>query len=92
MSEKEKKEGKEVEKEQKEELAQKEGASGAAQSIKQLTPKQIFDAYPNDRDKANNYLLLSIQTDLNRIANVLEYFANKDMADASSKKISTGPR
>ena len=90
MSDEAKKE--ELEKEEKVEQLQKEGASGAAQSIKQMTPKQIFDAYPNDRDKANNYLLLGIQTDLNRIANVLEYFANKDMADASSKKICTGPR
>jgi len=54
----------------------------------QLTPKQIFDAYPNDREKAINYLLLGMQTDLNRIANVLEYFASKDVTAEKAKKIS----
>ena len=53
----------------------------------QLTPKQIFDAYPNDREKAINYLLLGVQTDLNRIANVLEYFASKDVASEKAKAV-----
>jgi len=53
----------------------------------QLTPKQIFDAYPNDREKAINYLLLGVQTDLNRIANVLEYFASKDVAAEKAKAV-----
>jgi hypothetical protein len=53
----------------------------------QLTPKQIFDAYPNDRDKAMNYLLLGIQSDLNRSANALEYFASKDVTSEKAKVI-----
>jgi len=63
-----------------------EGATASARS-QQLTPKQIFDAYPNDKEKARDYLLLGMQADLNRIANVLEYFASKDVAAEKAKKV-----
>ncbi|MHA1815981.1 MAG: hypothetical protein ACTSX1_08250 [Candidatus Heimdallarchaeaceae archaeon] len=75
--------GKELETEEKEQ----EVSEDTPTPPQQLTPKQILDAYPNDKDKAINYLILGIQSDLNRIANILDYFASKDMAAEKAKAI-----
>lgn len=43
-----------------------------------ISVKQIIDAYPTDREKALAYILMGIQNDLNRIANILEYYVKRD--------------
>ncbi len=86
MSEDQKKEAKEV-KEVKE--VQPEAKEEAPQSI---SVEQIVAGYPIDRDRVRDTLLINVSTNLNRIANALEYFANQDMADRKGNEISKASR
>jgi len=56
-----------------------------------LSVKQIFDAYPNDKEKAIAYLLMGAQTDLNRIANSLEYLARRKQIQDPIPGLDTSP-
>ena len=56
-----------------------------------LSVKQIFDAYPNDRQKALDYILMGVQTDLNRIANSLEYLARRKQIKEPIPGLDTSP-
>jgi len=53
-----------------------------------VSVEQIIASYPIDRGRVRDTLLVSISTNLNRIANALEYFAKQDMADRKGKEIS----
>jgi len=79
--------------EEKKELKKPEREQNAdrPETPQQLTPKQIFDAYPNDKEKARDYLLLGIQTDLNRIANTIEYMARRLQISAPIAGLDTSP-
>ena len=67
--------------------AEEVGEPDTPETVQPLSVKQIFDAYPNDREKARDYLLMGIQNELNRVANALEYFAKKDIAAVEAAKI-----
>jgi len=48
----------------------------------------ILNSYPVDREKAKSFLLLGIHNSLHRIANALEYFANKEITKDKAAEIS----
>lgn len=55
--------------------------------VKAPSIQDIINNYPIDRERARDVLLLSISNGVSRIANALEYFANKDVTEESAKKI-----
>ena len=73
------------------EKAEQKQRADKPEAPQQLTPKQIFDAYPNDKEKARDYLLLGIQTDLNRIANTIEYMARRLQISEPIAGLDTSP-
>jgi hypothetical protein len=56
-----------------------------------LSVRQIFDAYPNDRQKAIDYIFMGVQNDLNRIANSLEYLARRKQIQDPIAGLDTSP-
>jgi hypothetical protein len=45
------------------------------------TVQQIIEAYPADREKARDLLLLSIVIELGKISNTMEWFAKRKQED-----------
>ena len=62
-----------------------------SETPKPISVKQILDAYPHDRQKAVDHILLGIQTDLNRIANSLEYLARRKQIQEPIAGLDTSP-
>ena len=51
--------------------------TGKQEQPPQVTIQQLIEAYPNDREKVRDNLLLGIVTELNRIATTLDWFAKR---------------
>jgi ATP-dependent protease Clp ATPase subunit len=66
----------------------KEENVNKSESSQSISIDAILNSYPADREKAKSYLLLGIHNNLHRIANALEYFANKDITKEKAKEIS----
>ena len=73
------------------EVNRNEESADRPETPQPLSVKQIVDAYPNDRQKAIDYVMMGIQTDMNRIANSIEYLARRAQIQDPIPGLDTSP-